>query len=124
MKAYQAKFITATKEVTAKQKVALINFDGAVQLDEATKESPVLIDVDFVATIQVHNEKADNPDYQKYIFVDTNGQMYVTGSETVMSKYEDICDCMEDSKEEWAIKVVRRPSNNYKGKEFMTCEIV
>ena len=31
---------------------------------------------------------------------------------------------MKDEDEEWAIKVYRLPSKNYKGKEFITCSVI
>lgn len=121
---YKATFKGATKELTAKQRIAVKTFAEAVQLDEVTQENDVVIDIDYVATVDVHNEKADTPDYTKYVYVDKNGAMYVTGSESLYKAYEEIAEEMEDEEEDWAIKVIRKPSTNYKGKDFLSCVIV
>lgn len=121
---YKATIVKATKELTGKEKVALKNFADMVQLDDATHEAAVLINVDYSAEIEVHNEKSDNKDYKKYVYVDKDGSMYISGSESLYRQYKDICEDMEDSDEEWGIKVIRKPSNNFKGKDFLTCVIV
>lgn len=123
---YSAKVVEATKELTGKERVAIKMFTDAHQLDEVTQnyEDGVLINVDYVAKVAVHNEKSDNKDYNKYIYVDKDGTMYVSGSETLYRTYQEIEEEMEDEDEDWAIKVIRKESSNYKGKDFLTCVIV
>lgn len=123
---YKAQVINASKELTGKERVALKNFADMVQLDEATKEQGdgVTIWVSWTAEVEVHNEKADNPDYIKYIYVDKDGTMYISGSEPLYRQFCDIAEDMEDESEEWGIKVIRKESSNYKGKDFLTCVIV
>lgn len=123
---YKAQVIEASKELTGKEKVALKNFADMIQLDEATKgaDAGVLINVGWTAKVSVHNEKADNQDYLKYVYVDKDGTMYISGSEPLYRQYCDIAEDMEGEKEEWGIKVIRKESANYKGKDFLTCVIV
>lgn len=122
---YSAKVIECTKVLSGKEKVALKNFADMVQLDEATKANgEIVIDVDYVATVAVHNEKADNADYNKYIYVDKDGEMYISGSEPLFRQYNDIAEDMDGETEPWKIKVIRKQSDNYKGKDFLTCVIV
>lgn len=123
---YSAKVVEATRELTAKERVAIKMFTDAYQLDGITQnyEDGVLINVDYVAKVAVHNEKSDNKDYNKYIYVDKGGTMYVSGSETLYRAYQEIAEEMEDEDEDWAIKVIRKESSNYKGKYFLTCVIV
>lgn len=123
---YKAKVIDASKELTGKEKVAIKNFAEMVQLDDATQDSDagVLINVAWTAKVAVHNEKADNPDYVKYVYVDKDGTMYISGSESLYRQYCDIAEDMEGDDEEWGIKVIRKESSNYKGKDFLTCVIV
>lgn len=123
---YSAKVVEATRELTAKERVAIKMFTDAYQLDGITQnyEDGVLINVDYVAKVAVHNEKSDNKDYNKYIYVDKDGTMYVSGSETLYRAYQEIAEEMEDEDEDWAIKVIRKESSNYKGKYFLTCVIV
>ena len=101
-------------------------FIGAEQLDELTQrdENGVLIDIDYVAVVEVYNEKSDNKNYNKYVYVDKDGTMYISGSETLYRTYEEIAEEMEGENEPWSIKVIRRESTNYKGKDFLTCMLV
>nr|DAX11505.1 MAG TPA: ssDNA binding protein [Caudoviricetes sp.] len=123
---YVAKLVTATRELSAKERVAVKMFIGAEQLDELTQrdENGVLIDIDYVAVVEVYNEKSDNKNYNKYVYVDKDGTMYISGSETLYRTYEEIAEEMEGENEPWSIKVIRRESTNYKGKDFLTCMLV
>lgn len=125
-RAYKAELVSATRELSAKERVAVKMFIGAEQLDELTQreENGVLIDIDYVAVVEVYNEKSDNKNYNKYVYVDKNGTMYISGSETLYRTYEEIAEEMEDEEEPWAIKVIRKESTNYKGKDFLTCMLV
>ena len=124
MEGYSVKIEFASKELTAKQRVMLKDTTNAVALDEATQGAPVVIDPDFYVLLMVHNEKAEDKDYKKFVIVDKAGTKYVTGSESFISSFREIMDEMEDSGEEFQIEVYRMPSKNYKGKEFLTCSIV
>lgn len=123
---YSAKVVEATRELTGKERVAIKTFANARQLDVVTQnyEDGVLIDIDYVAKVAVHNEKSDNKDYNKYIYMDKDGIMYVSASETLYRAYQEIAEEMENEDEDWAIKVIRKESSNYKGKDFLTCVIV
>ena len=123
---YVAKLVSATRELSAKERVAVKMFIGAEQLDELTQrdENGVLIDIDYVAVVEIYNEKSDNKNYNKYVYVDKDGTMYISGSETLYRTYEEIAEEMEGENEPWSIKVIRRESTNYKGKDFLTCMLV
>ena len=123
MNGYSVAIKESSRELTAKQRIALKDTTGAVKLDEATQVEPVIINVDMYAILAIHNEKSENPDYDNYIVVDKNGTKYVTGSASFWSSFMDIFTEMEGDDEEWALKVYRVPSKNYKGKDFITCSI-
>lgn len=125
MKGYEVAIGFCSKELTAKERIMLKDTTDAIKLDEATKEGSILINPDFYAELNVHNEKAkDNKDYSQAIIVDKGGQKYVTGSQSFWDSFQNIADEMNDSDEEWSIKVYRVPSKNYKGKEFISCSII
>jgi len=123
MNGYSVAIKESSRELTAKQRIALKDTTEAVKLDEATQVEPVIINVDMYAILAIHNEKSENPDYDNYIVVDKNGTKYVTGSASFWSSFMDIFTEMEGDDEEWALKVYRVPSKNYKGKDFITCSI-
>lgn len=120
---YSVSIKESSRELTAKQRIALKDTTGAVKLDEATQVEPVIINVDMYAILAIHNEKSENPDYENYIVVDKNGTKYVTGSASFWSSFMDIFTEMEGEDEAWSLKVYRVPSKNYKGKDFITCSI-
>ena len=113
-----------SKELTHKERVQITDLTDCVKLDKATQEGAVLIDIDFYAVLEIHNEKSDDKDYENYVIVDKNGTRYSTGSKSFFNNLVDICEEMEDSEEEWQIKAYRKPSKNREGKDFITCSIV
>lgn len=123
MNGYSVSIKESSRELTAKQRIALKDMTDAVKLDEATQVEPVLINVDMYAVLDIHNEKSENPDYENYIVVDKNGTKYATGSASFWSSFMDIFTEMEGEDEAWSLKVYRVPSKNYKGKDFITCSI-
>lgn len=124
MEGYSVKILNASKDLSAKERVAIKDTTNAVSLDEATQGAPVVIDPDFYVTLEVHNEKSEDKDYKKHVIVDKAGTRYVTGSESFMSSFVGIMEEMDGSGEEFQVEVYRMPSKNYKGKEFITCSIV
>ena len=94
---YATKLVSATRELSPKERVAVKMFTGAEQLDELTQrdENGVLIDIDYVAVVEVYNEKSDNKNYIKFVYVDKDGTMYISGSETLYRTYEEIAEEME-----------------------------
>ena len=123
MNGYSVSIKESSRELTAKQRIALKDTTAAVKLDEATQVEPVIINVDMYAILAIHNEKSENTDYDNYIVVDKNGTKYVTGSASFWDSFMDIFTEMEGEDEAWTLKVYRVPSKNYKGKDFITCSI-
>lgn len=123
MEGYKAEVREASKELSKREILRIKNFTSAVALDEAvTEEAPLVIDYAYHALIDIHNERSDNKDYTKCVVVDEAGAMYVTGSESFYTSLQEICEVMGDEK--FAINVLKKPSKNYKGKNFLTCEII
>ena len=124
MTGFEAKIREASKELTAKERVKFKDTTNAIQLDDATKDNPLVVAPDFYVILDIHNERSEDKDYVKYIIVDKNGNKFVTGSESFFSAFKSIFDEMGDCGEDYEIEVYRLPSKNYKGKEFLTCSIV
>ena len=124
MTGYSVKIVNASKELSARDRVAVKDTTNAIALDDATKDSPLVIDIDYYVELAVHNEKSEDKDYKKYVVVDKSGNKFVTGSESFFTAMLEIMDEMSGSGEDFEIQVYRMPSKNYKGKEFLTCSIV
>lgn len=121
---FESRISECSKELTARDRIRLKDTTDAIKLDEATAEGEVLITPSAYAILSVHNDKADDPDYEQYIIEDANGQKYVTGSQSFWNSFKAIWDEMKDENEEYSVKAYRVPSKNYKGKDFLTCSII
>ena len=124
MTGYSVKIVNASKELSARDRVAVKDTTNAIALDDATKDNPLVIAIDYYVELAIHNEKSEDKDYKKYVVVDKSGNKFVTGSESFFTAMIEIMDEMSDSGEDFEIQVYRMPSKNYKGKEFLTCSIV
>lgn len=125
MAEYKATVKEASWQMSAREKLRYTDFTDVIQLDEATQAGDLIIDVDKWVVVMVHNEKSDTVDYQKYVIIDKEGQVYVTGSESFWRAFEAIYEVMSDENETgYSIKAYRRESKNYKGKDFLTCRII
>ena len=124
MTGFEVKIRESSKELTAKERVKFKDTTNAVQLDDATKENPLVIAPDFYVILDIHNERSEDKDYVKYIVVDKGGNKLVTGSESFFTAFKSIFEEMGGTNEDYEIEVYRLPSKNYKGKEFLTCSIV
>ena len=130
MKGYAATVREVSKDITVKEKIMLKDTSNAISIDALTQEASfnnekVLIDVDYYAILDIHNEKSDNKDYINFIIVDKSGNKYVTGSESFITTFTDIYEEMKGAGEEnITIEIYRKESKNYKGKDFITCSIV
>lgn len=125
MTEYKATVKEASWEMSAREKLRYTDFTDVIQLDEATQSGDLIIDVDKWAVINIHNEKSDTVDYVKYVIIDKDDQVYVTGSESFWNSFTQIYEVMsEEGETTYSIKVYRRESKNYKGKDFLTCRII
>lgn len=130
MTGYEVQITESSRELTAKERVALKDTSNAVSLDTAVDTAEggkvIIKPVDY-AVLSVHNENAkegENKDYTNYVLIDENGVKYVTGSDAFYSSFKNIYDEMKNESEEWALECYKKPSKNYSGKGFITCSII
>lgn len=124
---YSVKVVESSKELTKKETVMFKDLSDAVNLSEFIDEhgGAVMIDVESWVELAIHNEKAkdgQNKDYTNYVVVDKNGTRYYTGSESFWSSFKDIWCDMNDSTEEWSLKVYKKQSKGKK--DFITCSVM
>lgn len=131
MEGYKATIVESSKVLTIKEKIKFKNITNAVSIDELSTEKEFndekfIIDVDGYVVIEIHNEKSDDKDYANYLIIDKDGTVYKTGSESFFTQFKDMYTEMEEAGEidDFSIAVIRRPSKNYSGKSFLTCQIV
>lgn len=123
MENYKVEIKESSKELSARERISLKDTTNAIKLDEALAEGNVIITPVDYAILGIHNEKADDKDYENYIIVDKSGTKYVTGSSSFWSSFIEIYEEMKGEDEEYSILAYRVESKNYKGKYFLTCSI-
>ena len=130
---YKAVVKESVKGLTAREKIAIKALNDVTELNDlVTPEQAVMINIDNVVTVMVHNEKSDNQDYNKYVYIDKDGTKYVSGSEPLYTTVKDILSDIEDAiadgemdeTEDITIKVLKKESANYKGQMFLTAELI
>lgn len=122
---FKATIIESSRELTPYEKVKFKDVSDAAKLDELTQENEnLVISPDGYVVLDIENSKSDNPSYNNYIIIGKDGNKYVTGSQSFWNSFMDIWDDMSEFDEEWSIKVLRKPSKNFKGKDFLTCSLV
>ena len=122
---FTATITEASKELNAYERVKFKDTSNALKIDDLTQETEkVVIAPAGYVVLSIHNEKSDNPDYDNYIIFDREGTKYVTGSQSFWNSFISIWDDMADYPDTWEIELLRKPSNNFKGKDFITCALV
>ena len=127
MKQYEVTIRESSKELTPKERIKIKDLSNSQNLDALTQnEESVVINYAYHVILDIHNEKSkDRPDYQNIVVVDKDGNKFNTGSNSFITALEEIIVEMADAGEEDVeIEVYRKPSKNYKGKDFITCSVI
>ena len=124
MTGYSVEIKETSRELSAKERIALKDTSDATKLDVACDKEAVIITPVAYAVLGVHNEKSDNKDYENYILQDVSGEKFVTGSASFWNSFMDIYNEMAGESEAWSIKAYKLDSKSYKGKKFLTCSII
>lgn len=122
---YSVKIIGGNGEFDVFERVMCKDLGDAIPLDEATAQEPVVIEYAKHLILAIHNEKAEDKDYEKCVVIDPEGRKFVCGGATFRRELENIVAELSDAgvTSGFNIKIYRRASNNYKGKDFITCSL-
>ena len=115
-------------ELSKKMKAAIsTNLSSCIDLGEVTQgEASLTINIAGYAVVDIHNERSKGEkDYKKLIIVSTDQQMFITGSPSCMETFIAIWEAMDgEDPETLAVEFFQMPSQNFKGKSFITCKVV
>jgi hypothetical protein len=122
---YTCKIIESNGEFDAYERVMCKDLGDAIPLDDATLQGPVVIEYEKHLILGIHNEKSEDKDYEKCVVIDPEGRKFVCGGATFRRELENIVADLSDAGiiSGFNIKVYRKASNNYKGKDFITCSL-
>lgn len=121
---YQVVISETSKELSAKERIAIKDTSDAIKLDTVCEDGAVIFTPSAYAILSVHNEKSDNIDYENYVIIDSENNKYVTSSQSFFDSFKNIWDEMVGEDEDWQLKCYKLDSKNYTGKKFLTCSIV
>lgn len=119
----------SSREFKGKEAIMLKDTGDAIRLNKAIDEAEdgiVTFVPDAWAVLHIENDNAkegQDKEYDNYIVLDTEGNKYITGSESFFTSLKDILSEMEGVDEEFGIKCYKVPSNNFSG-DFLKCSIV
>ena len=123
---YSVSIEESSIELNARARIILKDTSDALKLDAVVGEGDEAIVITPVnyAILNIHNEKADDPDYKNYLVIDKDGNKYVTGSKSFWNSFINIFNEMKEESTDFEIKIYKLPSKNYNGKSFLTCSLV
>ena len=122
---YKATIKETSRELSPRERVRYKNTSGAIKLDEIIKDDEkfTIKPIGYVI-LDIHNDNADPEDYENYVIVDADNNTYITGSASFWKQFKGIWDEMAGIEEDWELEIFKLDSKNYKGKKFITCNIV
>lgn len=125
MEGYKATIIDSSMELDAKTKIKLKDTGDCISLDEeVTSEVGLTIKPTGFVVLDIHNEKSDTKDYEKFVIITEDGKKYITGSNSFWSSFSDIYgELSEEGISDYEITIYKKESKNYKGKHFLTCSL-
>lgn len=126
MEGYKVNILECSAELTPRERILIKDTSNAKRLDECVPfdGDKITITPAIFAVLDIHNEKAENPDYEVYVIIDADGTKYATGSPSFYEAFRSIWDEMHEAGEDFSIEVYKMESKNYKGKYFLTCSII
>lgn len=122
--AYEASITNSSREFSKIEILDVTSFSDMEMVNDLDN-SYILSPVTGWAQVHVHNDKCDTPDYDNLVLIVGEGETeekYYTSSGSFTSSFLHIADVMKD--EPYGIKIIRRESRNFKGKEMLDCKAV
>ncbi len=122
--AYNVNIRFSSKELTPIERIQMKDVSNAISLDSVvTPNEPLMIKPVAYSILDVHNDKSDSGDYTKFVIEDENGDRYTTGSESFFDYFEAIHKELADAGIAYTLVILKKESQNYKGKYFLTCTV-
>lgn len=120
---YKVTIASSTRELTKRERVKYKELADAKSLDELSQEieNPIIKVKDLIQ-LEIHNEASENKDYTTCVIVDKDDNIYNTSSPSFIEKAFDIYNDLEG--DDVDLKIIRKESKNFKGKQFITCTLV
>lgn len=119
---YTTAIIETSRQLKAIERVRIKDISNSLKLNSVIDTESLTIDFDYYVKLQVHNESADNTDYEVYVVADKNGTTYYTSSPSFMQSLYDVLEEME-GETGWGLEVYKVKSKNQANNPFIKCTV-
>lgn len=119
--------ITNSTTLSKMDKYNVLNYSNGENLEKSIEEFGKLVMSYPTAWAQVHTvndapKAGQDPEYDKLVII-ADGVLYHTGSKSFISSFLDIVNTF-DVEDGMEIECFAKPSQNYKGRNFLGCRPV
>lgn len=128
---YKAEVTDTIKELTVKERISFTESSNTISLDEAIKadeDNKVVIKPVNIVALHIINDASEDKEYNRYLFVAENGEVFSTGSisayETARNIVNQIMQAQESGDEvgAWALEFYKKQGKNQN--PFISCSLV
>lgn len=123
---YKCEIVNCTRpELSPIERIALKEGGSFISINtelENAENHMLDIDFDYMVELHIENDKSEDKEYNKYVFADTDGNLYTTGSISVKEAFDRMYSEIKDF-DGWSLRFMLKPSKNRGGKNFITCTV-
>lgn len=122
---YKVTIETSVKELSVLDRVKVKEAAGCHKIDDLVANNGGRYGILFANAVKlrVESDQTESPEYNRYVFIDMDGELYTTSSDNVYNKFCEIYDEIKDYEGEWSLIFTAAPSKKYAGKNYLTCTI-
>lgn len=120
---YKSELVEGTREFTP---IQILGMEDTVDMEPINdlENNYLFPPVTGYAIFKVHNDMLDDPDYETFVLITTEGNFY-TSSKSFTDSVKHIWDILKPADgQEVKLKLKRIPSKNYKDREILSCKCV
>lgn len=92
MSEYKVDFERASRELTPEERIKIKYLEKGKLLSDIMQDGDVILDVEFYVMVMITNEQSETGRYPRLYIWDSAGELYTTGSESIISRFCDMFD--------------------------------
>ena len=127
VRAFSVKIAETSADFSIEDRIRIKDTRDSVSLEKISRDGAKVLEICAYAVLNVHNERSEDKDYKQYVFIDKDGNKYMTGSTPFFNSFLEIWEELDDAEiptDCRKFKIYQLPSKNYTGRNFVTCSYV
>lgn len=123
---FSVKIAHTSQEFSIEDRIRIKDTRDSISLEQISRDGAAVLNIIGYAVLAVHNERSEDKDYTQYVFLDKDGNKYMTGSTPFFNSFVDIWDELDEAgvpTDSRKFKIYQLPSKNYAGRNFVTCSL-